>query len=417
MNIYCSGIGGIGLSAYAALQNADGHHVSGSDRSVSDITRDLEDQGISVFNSQDGSHIPSDTDLFVYSEAIPEDAPERLRAAELDIRQCNYFQALGELSRDYTVIAVCGTHGKSSTTAMATVMLLEAGFDPTVVVGTKIPQLDNRNWRKGKSHIFLLEACEYRGSFLNLYPDIILMTNVDGDHFDSFSSLGDYHNVYRKFIDRLPEGGTVITHGNDIECVQVTTKFIDADTYSLPALSVPGRHMQENAQLVVALADHLSIDGSVDSLKKFTGTWRRMERKGDTKSGVTVIDDYAHHPKEIAATIAATRDAYPDRRIVCLFQPHTHDRTIRFYNDFLTAFDGADIVVITDVYDARSNIENQHVDIEKFTSDIHTESRYGGTLDEAKNILCSTILQQGDVLLVLGAGDITRIATAIIETE
>jgi len=416
MNIYCSGIGGIGLSAYAALQKADGHTVSGSDRSLSDVTRDLEEQGISVFDSQDGSHVPADADLFVYSEAIPEDAPERVRAKELGIKQCNYFQALGELSKDYTVIAVCGTHGKSSTTAMATVVLLEAGLDPTVVVGTKIPQLGNRNWRKGESDIFLLEACEYRGSFLNLYPNIILMTNVDGDHFDSFSSLEDYHNAYTEFIARLPDGGVVITHGSDPECVQVANTFIDADAYPLPSLNVPGRHMQENAQLVVALADYLKIDAA-SALLKFTGTWRRMEIKGDTKSGVTVIDDYAHHPKEIVATIAATREAFADRRIVCLFQPHTHDRTIRFYDDFLKAFDGVDLVIITDVYDARSDIEKERIDIRQFTDDIHVQSEYGGSLTEAKNLLCSTILQQEDVLLVLGAGDITRVATLMIESE
>lgn len=430
MKIYCSGIGGIGLSAYAALQNALGHEVSGSDSTLSVLTEDLISQGISVYDCQDGSHVPEDADLFVYSEAIPIDAPERKSAESYGITQESYFEALGNLSKDFTVIAVCGTHGKSTTTAMAAQVLIDAGLDPTVVVGTKVPQLDpttpglrgarGRNWRKGESDLFLLEACEYRGSFLHLYPDIILMTNVDGDHFDAFDSIEDYHNAYREFIARLPEDGIVITHMSDPQCKQILitdtrqpTTHIDADRNPLIELSVSGLHMKQNAQLVLSLADQLEI-AAEESLKSFTGTWRRMEVKGDTDQGITVIDDYAHHPVEIAATISAVREGYPGRRIVCLFQPHTHDRTIRFYNDFLIAFDGADIVVTTDIYDARPDVEKEIVDIEQFTADIHTETVYGGSLDQAKEQLCCKILQQDDVLIVMGAGNVTQIASQLV---
>ena len=432
MKIYCSGIGGIGLSAYAALQRACGHEVSGSDRALTPLTEDLESQGISVFDSQDGMHVPEDVDLFVYSEAIPEDAPERVKAKEYGIRQCSYFAALGELSKDYCVVAVCGTHGKSSTTAMAAKVLLDAGKDPTVVVGTKVPQLDpasstsgelrgagGRNWRKGSSDLFLLEACEYRGSFLNLHPNIILMSNVDGDHFDAFASLEDYQNAYREFLSRLPDDGVLITHMGDADCAKIASAhegdLIDADTLPLPELSVPGRHMQENAQLVAALSQHLGIE-SERSLKEFGGTWRRFEVKGETVEGVTVIDDYAHHPREIRATIQAAKEQFPRRRIVCLFQPHMHDRTLRFYDEFLVAFDEADLVCVTDVYDARADVEKEHVDAKKFAGDIHAESVYGGSLEEAKNSFCCSNLQQNDVLLVMGAGDITKIATELVES-
>ena len=413
MKIYCSGIGGIGLSAYAALQNAFGHDVSGSDHALTPLTEDLSFQGITVFDTQDGSHVPEDADLFVYSEAIPETAPERVRAKEYGIKQLSYFGALGEVSKDQNVIAVCGTHGKSSTTAMAAKVLIDAGLDPTVIVGTKVPQLDGRNWRKGGSDLFLLEACEYRGSFLNLHPNVILMTNVDGDHFDAYGSLEEYQNAYKEFIDRLPEDGVLITHMEDPDCSGVASgQIIDADQLSSPALSVPGRHMQENAQLVVALADHLGIEAT-ESLKEFGGTWRRFEHKGDTANGVTVIDDYAHHPVEIAATVAAAREAYPGRRIVCFFQPHMHDRTIRFYNDFLICFDGADLVLTTDIYDARPDVEKDTVDIEQFTADIHAESLYLGALEQAKNALPGH-LQEGDVLLVMGAGTVTQVATDLV---
>ena len=419
MKIFCSGIGGIGLSAYAALQNASGNSVSGSDAVRSALTDDLSEQGISISYTQDGTAVHQDIDLFVYSEAIPKNAPERMRAQELGIPQQSYFEALGEFSKDYTVIAVCGTHGKSSTTAMAALVLMEAGLDPTVVVGTKIPQLQNRNWRKGSSDIFLLEACEYRESFLHLYPDIILMTNVDGDHFDSFGSLEQYHNAYASFLHRLPESGVVITHMQDPQCAKVTKEaqlsthsIVHTDAYALPQLSVPGRHMQENAQLVVALADHLHIDASL-SLQSFSGTWRRMEIKGETSDGVLVIDDYAHHPKEVVATIAAARQAYPGRRIVCLFQPHMHDRTAHFYHDFLIAFDAADLVIITDVYDARPDVDMERVDTAKLVADIHAESLYGGSLSQTLPLVQQT-LRHGDVLLVMGAGDITSIAQQLV---
>lgn len=417
MHIYCSGIGGIGLSGYAALQNALGHTVSGSDRSKSPLTKDLQKQGISVCDIQDGSHVTAGIDLFVYSEAIPEDAPERSRARELGIPQLSYFAALGELSKDYRTIAVCGTHGKSSTTAMAAKALLDAGLDPTVIVGTKVPQLSGRNWRKGASDIFLLEACEYRGSFLHLHPDIILMTNVELDHVDAYSSLEEYRNAYRDFIGRLSDGGVVITHMSDPDCMDtianMEVEVLDADQTPFPQLSVPGRHMQENAQLVVALGNVLGFD-TADSLYEFSGTWRRMEIKGDTENGATVIDDYAHHPREIAATIAAARQGFPGRRIVCLFQPHMHNRLLRFYNDFCISFDGADLVVTTDVYDARADVDTEKADIKQFTADIHAESVYGGSLESAKNLLCSTILQQNDVVLVLGAGDVTTVAQQLV---
>jgi UDP-N-acetylmuramate--alanine ligase len=186
---YCSGIGGIGLSAYAAHQLQRGNQVWGSDRSDSVIVQDLRALGADISLNQDGSHVPSDCDLFVYSEAVPADSPERIRARDFGIPMQSYFHALGELTQDSFLIAVCGTHGKSSTTAMVSKLLIDAGKDPSVVVGTRMKELEGRNWRKGGSDIFVVEACEYRKSFHYLSPDIVLMTNVDGDHFDAFPSM------------------------------------------------------------------------------------------------------------------------------------------------------------------------------------------------------------------------------------
>ncbi len=425
VKIFCSGIGGIGLSAYAALQKQAGHDVSGSDRTKSVITEDLEKQGITVSLIQDGSALPDDCELFVYSEAIPKDAPERKRAEQLGVKQQSYFQALGELSSGTPmVIAVCGTHGKSSTTAMAAKVLTDAGLDPTVVVGTRVPDLDNKNWRKGAGKIFLLEACEYRRSFHHLSPTIVLMTNVDGDHFDAFpGGLEEYQQAYADFLQSLPKDGPVIAHGCDADSRRLVEgsvrELIDADDEPLAKLQVPGLHMQQNAQLVLALASKLGIaeESALKSLAAYRGSWRRMEVKGTTKQGALVIDDYGHHPKEIAATLAALKGAYEDRRIICVFQPHTHDRILKLYDDFVQSFRDANIVVVPNIYDARHDIETTTVDVDAFIQDIQEKSNvevHNGESLQVTEAWLHEMLQPEDVLLCLGAGDITNLATAMV---
>lgn len=423
MKIHCSGIGGIGLSAYAAHQVARGHTVLGSDRSESPLLEDLRGQGVEVFLNQDGSCIPSDCDLFVYSEAIPADAPERARARDFGITSQSYFHALGELTNDAFVIAVCGTHGKSSTTAMVARMLIDAGKDPDVVVGTKMKELGGRNWRKGESGIFVVEACEYRRSFHYLSPDIVLMTNVDGDHFDSFADIGDYHDAFITFLKRLPQEGCVITHGSDADCASVAAaagkEMLDADKEESPALGVPGDHMRENGRLALALARRLNVEESVarESLKGFRGTWRRMEIKGETPAGATVIDDYAHHPKEIRATLRAVREGNLGRRIVCVFQPHTHDRTLKLYDEFTHAFGDADMVVIPNIYNARTDIETADVDIERFCTDIAERSAtvcMNGRGLPATLDLLESMQKSADVLVIMGAGDVTGLAGELV---
>lgn len=426
VKIFCSGIGGIGLSAYAALQRAAGHAVSGSDRSDSALLKKLREQGIRVFLAQDGSAVPADADLFVYSEAIPPDAPERVKAGELGLRSVSYFQALGELSQCHRVVAVCGTHGKSSTTAMAARMLIDAGRDPSVVVGTKVRELDGSNFRRGETDLFLLEACEYRRSFHFLHPSIVLMTNVDGDHFDAYKDVAEYRQAFVDFLKKLPADGTVIIHGADPDARAVAAasgkRVVDADAFPPPALSVPGAHMRENARLVLALADVLGISqkDAISSLRGFTGTWRRMEVIGEV-NGATVVDDYGHHPAEIRATLAAMREAYPGRRIVCVFQPHTHDRTLKLYADFLKAFVDCDLLVIPGVYVARSDIETRAVDLPRFLDDIRSGSDVevidGRSLQETEEILRQSIVQKDDVLVCMGAGDVTNLAQRMVGKE
>lgn len=421
MTIFCSGIGGIGLSAYAAIQHAKGHRVLGSDRSDSALLQDLRSQGIEVILSQDGSGIPDDCDLFVYTEAVPASAPERVKAKERGIPSLSYFQALGELTKDAFVIGVCGTHGKSSTTAMAARLLIEAGNDPSVVVGTKVPELGNRNWRLGKGEVFLVEACEYRRSFHFLHPDLILVTNVDGDHFDAYASVEEYQQAFVEFFQRLPEGGKVIGHLRDPQSARVIAqsgkKAIDADSLEPPDLNVPGDHMRQNGRLAVAMAMELGIDEPTARrcIAGFSGTWRRMEVKGKGKHGGIVIDDYAHHPLEIRASLAAIRGAYPGR-IVCVFQPHTHDRTLKLYKEFLASFSDADVVIVPNVYGARPKDGEKLVDMPTFVADIARVSGkqvIDGQSLQATEALLSRMLTPDDTVVCMGAGDVTDLAARL----
>lgn len=423
MKIYCSGIGGIGLSAYASMMRAAGHTVLGSDRSESELLADLRSQGIGVMLNQDGSEVPKDAELFVYSEAIPEAAPERKAAKSYGIPQKSYPEAVAELTKGHRLIAVCGTHGKSSTTAMAARMMLDSGMDPSIVVGTKMNELNNRNWHKGQGNDFVLEACEYRRSFLNYKPQIILLTTCDGDHFDYFESQEDYRKAFLEFIRSLPPDGVLITHMSDPDCAAVAREsgksVIDADTNPLPKISVPGMHMQQNAQLALALAEHLGLDLTTakKSLEGFRGTWRRMEQCGQTKEGAIVYDDYGHHPREIRATIEGLRTKFPDRKLFCVFQPHTHDRTLKLWDDFAKSFGGANLVIIPNVYDARAHLEKKTVDLPAFLKAIEDQSGVpavnGQNFEETERTV-HALAQEGDIVLCMGAGDITNLATNLL---
>jgi UDP-N-acetylmuramate--alanine ligase len=423
MKIFLSGIGGIGMSAYAALMKHAGHDVSGSDAHDSALIADLKSQGIAVSLKQDGNALAEGTELLVHSEAIPVSAPERVAAKERGIPQLSYFQALGKMIEGKEVIAICGTHGKSSTTAMIAKIFIECGRNPSVVLGTKMKELGNRNWRAGDPNLWIVEACEYRRSFLALQPTTIILTNADGDHFDAFKNAEEYQHAFIEFMSLLPENGMIIGHGEDKETKAIMHAakkiLIDADTEPLPTLATPGVHMKKNAQLAVVLAKKKGIDEAeaLKALAGFSGTWRRMENLGETMRGVTVIDDYAHHPVEIRATIAAMKEHFPRRRLVCVFEPHTHDRVLKLWNDFTVAFSEADLLFVTKVFDARPEKDKEQVDAAKFAAEIGKTSkvsaRPSGTITKTKATL-EALLQPNDVLLIMGAGNSTKLAHAMV---
>jgi UDP-N-acetylmuramate--alanine ligase len=373
--------------------------------------------------NQDGSKVPKDTDLFVYTLALPEDHPERVRAKELEIPQETYFQALGNLMRESgkTCIAISGTHGKSSTTAMAAKVFIDAELDPSVILGTKTQDLDGKNWRKGGGEYFIVEACEYQRSFLHISPKILLITNITGDHFDAYKDMADYEHAFEELISKLPSDGLLISHGSDPACrallEKAPCKTIDADSFPLPALQIPGKHMQGNARLVLALAKHVKLENPEQSLKDYRGCWRRTEIKGTSKEGALVIDDYGHHPNEVKATLLGLKEAYAGRRLICVFQPHTHDRVLKLYDQFLTAFSAADLVIIPNIYAARSDRDQKQVDPKKFVEDIakgsSTEALYGESFEKTLEMLRKA-LQQNDVVVTMGAGDIWKVAEALL---
>ncbi len=354
--MYCIGIGGIGLSALARYYKYQGHEVSGSDMNDSELIHTLKRQGIEVAIGTDARRITSDIERVVYTISISIDNEEYVRAQELGIPCMSYPEALGELTKEKTTIAVCGTHGKTTTTAMTYYALKACGISPSVIIGSLLSE-GGTNFIAGDSEYLVVEACEYRRSFLNLHPKHIIVTNIDADHLDYYKDLKDVESAFQSFAEKLNEQGVLITHDN----VSLTTKgaAVNADTIDKESieLHVLGEHNKENAQLVLALTSALGLDETKarEGLLNFYGTWRRLEYKGMTSNGVVVYDDYGHHPTEIKATLDALRTKYPqpEYKIHVFFQPHLHSQTKMFFEAFGDVLAQADEVSMMPIYKAR----------------------------------------------------------------
>ncbi len=360
-NVHCIGIGGIGLSAIARYCNSNGAKVSGSDVSSSRITDDLQKEGINIFIGHKSDNLKKDTDLVIYSIAVLDDNPELIEARNKNILCMTYPEALGTLTQEYKTIAVCGTHGKTTTTAMIASMLKACGKSPTVIVGSLLSE-GGTNFIQGNSEYLVVEACEYRRSFLNLFPTYVVVTNIDEDHLDYYKDMNDIHSAFQSFADKVPKDGCLVTHSDvklNTQGKKINDDSIDANNIEL---SVLGNHNHSNANLALSLAKTLGLDElkAREGLKNFTGTWRRLEYKGKTKNGIIVYDDYGHHPVEIKATLEALREAYPKGKNILhiFFQPHLYSRTKLLLDDFAKAFDEADIVYVMPIYAAREKNDN-----------------------------------------------------------
>lgn len=449
IKVHFIGIGGTGLSAIARVLVERGYTVSGSDRTLSSLARELAELGVTVFEGHSAANVAG-AGLVIRSSAIKDDNPEVQAALAAGIPVLKRADFLGQLMLGQECIAVAGTHGKTTTTAMIAWTLTRLGLDPSYIIGGVSKNL-GRNAHSGKGKYFVIEADEYDNMFLGLDPQWAIVTIVEHDHPDCFPTPGEYHAAFVSFVNKIKPGGALLACQDDAGAASLVNRkapglaftygtspaagYYAADVTPNPAggcdftlvlnaadadplplvkasLQLPGLHMVRNAAAVLALAHRmdLPLESAADALHEYSGTERRFDLLGEAW-GVALYNDYAHHPTEIKVTLAAARQFYPRRRIWAVWQPHTYSRTQTLLDGFLTAFQDADQVLVTEIYAAREQgngfSSSQVVSLMK-----HASARYCPTLDDAARTLSSE-LKPGDVVLVLSAGDADKITDQI----
>jgi UDP-N-acetylmuramate--alanine ligase len=419
-HIHFIGIGGIGMSALARFFLHEGMLVSGSDRAPSALTSALVKEGATFYPTQVAENIAAGIDMVVYTEAMLHTHEEMVAAKALGVPMMNYFDALGLVANEYYLIAVAGAHGKTTTTAMLTDILEEASLDPTAIIGS-LRSKTGSNFRAGKSKYAIVEACEYKRDFLSLQPDLLVITNIEHEHVDYYKDLLDVQTAFKELVSQVKEGGAVVAATKDpslrhvLEGVQVTV--IDYQPYIDLSLTLhqPGLHTRLNAAAASAAAAHLGVDQATvkTALEHFAGTWRRFEYKG-TCNGALVYDDYAHHPTEIAATIAGVRERYPNKHLTVIFQSHTYTRTHELFTEFAHELAKADEVIMLPIYAARE-VNISGVTAEQLVSAVGekgTPTHFFNTL-EAAALAAKEQASADNVIVVMGAGDVTQVATLL----
>jgi len=361
MKIHFSGIGGIGMSALAQFCIRRGDTVVGSDVSESPIIDFLRKEGVNVMLPQEGKNLTNDVELLVYSEAVPAENPERVKATTLGIPQKSYFQYLGEISKDFRTIVVAGTHGKTTTTALIAAGFQSTGFGATVIVGAQLREFGGLNFHAGENEWLLVEGCEYRNNFQYLQPEILVLTNVELDHVDSYPSEEEYVIAFQALAQKAK---VVLYHQGDEKAEEALIGFtgqkIAIGKGENVQLRLLGAHNKQNAALALAVGEylHLGMGGFQQALVNFGGAARRQEYLG-TRNGLYVYSDYAHHPTEILATLTAFRQAAKGKSIAVVFEPHQYSRTRYFLDAFAASFDTADYVAIYPIYEARDTEEDK----------------------------------------------------------
>lgn len=429
MKVHFLGIGGIGVSALAQYYVTKGHQVSGSDLNSSEITDFLAKLGVKINIGGAVNSEMIDVDLVIYSPAIKPENTEFKFYKEKGTKCFSYPEALGELTKEYFTIAICGSHGKSTTTSMTALAMIKANLDPTVIVGTKLVEFGNTNFRMGSSNYLVIEACEYEESFLSYWPKIIAVTNIEAEHLDYFKNLKNVILAFQKFIKHLPKDGVLIANKDDKNIAKLKTKnkIVNFKIKQKEALQIkkilkiPGQHNVYNALAVLNIMRELGVKDNIvlKSLAEYKGSWRRFETKvvktRFLKSGktgfLTVISDYGHHPTEVLATLKATREKFPKKKIWCVFQPHQYQRTYLLFKDFVKVFKSAkiDSIIITDIYGvAGREKESTKVSSQKLVDAIKKKNTIYIPLSETENYVKQNI-KSGDVLLIMGAGDIYKL--------
>lgn len=445
--IHFVGIGGIGMSGIAEILWNQGFIVSGSDKSMSDVTDRLQQLGMKIYEGHSEENIEG-ADLVVYSSAVTLDNPEVKRAIEMKIPIIKRSEMLAETMRMKYGIGIAGTHGKTTTTSMVGLVLTEGGIDPTIIVGGKLSGLGGTNARLGNGEFIVVEADEFDRSFLKLTPTIAALTTLESDHLDTYKDLDDIKSAFVEFASRVPFYGFVvlcldesalqdiiplinkkiITYGltaqadvraTDISSYGFNTRFMvkyKGEDLGQIQLKIPGVHNIKNSLVAVIIAKELGIDFSIikKALESFTGVYRRFEVKYDKE--IMVVDDYAHHPTETTATLKAIRDGW-ERRLVAVFQPHLYSRTRDFYQEFGRSFLNSDIFICTDVYPARE------APIEGITGEIiaiatkkfgHKNVFYVKDKNEIPDFLMN-LKKENDIIVTMGAGDIWKFGEKFVE--
>ncbi|MSP64211.1 MAG: UDP-N-acetylmuramate--L-alanine ligase [Bacteroidetes bacterium] len=441
--IHFIGIGGIGMSGIAEILLDQGFKVSGSDRALSEVTQRLESLGAKIFGSHEAKNIYDDVDTVVYSSAVSPDNSEIQEAKKRKLPIVRRAEMLAEVMRLKYGIGVAGTHGKTTTTSMISLVLMEGNLDPTVIVGGKLSGLGGTNARLGKGDYIVVEADEFDRSFLSLTPTIAIMTTLETDHLDTYRDLEDIKNAFVQFANKVPFYGFVVlcldepalqdiipqiskkkiyTYGfspqADLQAVDIVhkeqeTKFTvlkNGEECGKITLQIPGKHNVQNslAAILIGLQLGIPFEKVKSGIEKFTGVYRRWEKKGEV-NGITLYDDYAHHPTECRATLSGAKDGWK-KRVVCVFQPHLFSRTRDFYEEFGKAFLLADVLVVTDVYPARES------PIQGVTGELiimaakkfgHKNTHY---VSDKNNIpvFLKSITKKDDIVITMGAGDIWK---------
>ena len=455
IHVYFVGIGGVSMSGLAEILKDRGFTISGSDRAPSAVTAHLEESGIPVYYGQKEENITSDIDLAVFTAAIHPDNPEYVGVRKLGIPSLTRAELLGQVMKNYRLpVAVSGTHGKTTTTSMLSEILVHADMDPTLSIGGNLQSIGG-NVRIGGPEYFVAEACEYTNSFLSLYPSLAIVLNIDADHLDFFKDLDDIRASFRKFIERIPEDGALIINRDipslsellaGINCRVITFgRSPEADYYaedisydslghpfftacsSVPGpyaakrsvhLSVPGEHNVYNSLAALAAADLLGVDPAVSagSLAQFEGSDRRFQVLGK-RNGVTIVDDYAHHPTEIEATLKAAMN-YPHEKLYLVFQPHTFTRTKALMHEFAHALSLADVTILADIYAARET-DDLGISSRTLQQEIQTlghDCLYFDSFEKIENYLMANC-RKNDLLITMGAGNVNSIAKKLISSS
>ncbi len=449
-NVHFIGIGGISMSGFAELLQNKGFNVTGSDAHESKITDRLESLGIKIIYSNSAENIPDKCDVVVYTAAVKQDNPELMEAKRRGIPTIDRADMVGDIMLHYKRnISVAGTHGKTTTTSMMSLVLLQAGADPTVSVGGVLDAIGG-NVRDGSLDNMVIESCEYTDSFLKFHPTHAIITNIEAEHLDYFKNLENERKSFKTFAELLPSDGLLVIESSipderelfkDVKCPTVTYSTSDpnADYYASQisydeydrgsftlmhkgkelfriSLGVVGEHNVSNATGVAAMALGIGIsaDDILEGLKSFTGTERRFEKKGEYK-GVTIIDDYAHHPTEMTATLKAAK-LTPHKNLWVVFQPHTYSRTLSFKDEICEALSLADKVILTDIYAAREKdpgtISSKNLaDIiaQKYGNEVY----YFSAFTDIENFL-SENCKPGDLLITMGAGNVVKIGEDLL---